>query len=467
MQGRALARAHVVLERAARSELAAKRVGADAAMQDLCAKEQIHNTRMDKDAPRSVLDQASGDGSIIVVSTSERWDLHSDADKTDWQGQSVPNSSIGGSELGAPSSSTGPQRTSTTKGGAVHMLLLFCACDDDDATGPVEAGPVEIVDEEGNDDDDEFPTDAQLVLTLRAVYARHRHDLSLTRRTLTKKTETELGGADLSRRKHVINTTVALIKKEEAEVKAGARAGSVIVETSVIVDGGAEAAATFASSLTDPAKPLVEEFRGPCAVSGVRVEESAAAAAPAAAASAEAPAEPAPPPPPATDKSPLRAINVVFHDDDDKRHPKEETEGYDGGLWDFSVADNENELDGEEEEAARQDSYVAPWDSGRASAAAAAADVGLQLRRMIGDGFTPNRQTSVKIDVYLEEHTREESPSTTAPDDASSTGHSYNDIIKSPPSHLRCVVSPFSSLPPVLRCTAASPPCFLSPTSRG
>ena len=59
-----------------------------------------------------------------------------------------------------------------------------------------------------------------------------------------------------------------------------ARGCSVIVETSVTVDDGAEAAAAFASSLTDPAKPLVDEFHfGPCAVSGVRIEESAAAAA--------------------------------------------------------------------------------------------------------------------------------------------------------------------------------------------
>ena len=80
----------------------------------------------------------------------------------------------------------------------------------------------------------------------------------------------------------------------------------------VSVDGGAETAAAFTSSLTDPAKPLVDVRLGPCAVSGVRVEEPAAA--PAGAARAETPAEPAPPTAPAmTDKGPLRAIDVVFH----------------------------------------------------------------------------------------------------------------------------------------------------------
>ena len=226
----------------------------------------------------------------------------------------------------------------------------------------------------------------------------------------------------------------------------------------------AEAAAACVSSLTDPAKALVDDFRfEPCAVSGVRIKESVASVA----APAEAPAEPSPPPAPVmTGESPLRAIDVVFHNDDDNRHFEEQIEGRDGGLWDFAVSDDDSELDGEEEEAVRQDSCVAPWDSGEASAAAAAAGVGLQLRRMIGE------KTSMNIDVYVEEHTdvltrREESPSLPAPDDASATGRTYDDITRSPPPHLRCVVSPLPSLPPVLLCTAASPPCFLSPTSRG
>ena len=33
-------------------------------------------------------------------------------------------------------------------------------------------------------------------------------------------------------------------------------------------------------------------------------------------------------------------------------------------------------------------------------------------------------------------------------DDASAAGRTYDDITKSPPRHLRCVVSPLSSLPP-------------------
>ena len=52
---------------------------------------------------------------------------------------------------------------------------------------------------------------------------------------------------------------------------------SATAETSVTVDSGAEATAAVMSSLTDPRKLLVDEI-GPCAVSGVRVEEPAPAA---------------------------------------------------------------------------------------------------------------------------------------------------------------------------------------------
>jgi len=64
---------------------------------------------------------------------------------------------------------------------------------------------------------------------------------------------------------------------------------------------------------------------------------------------------------------------------------------------------------------------------------------------------------------------REESPSPPASDGASATGRvctcmppgrTYYDFTKLPPPHLRYVVSPLSSLPPVLRRTAASIPCF-------
>ena len=175
-----------------------------------------------------------------------------------------------------------------------------------------------------------------------------------------------------------------------------------------------------------------------------------------------------------TDSRPLRAIDVVFHDDDDNRHPEEEIEGRDGGLWDFAVSDDDSELDGEEEEAVRQDSYLRRGTAAKQAQPQpqpAIRTFDVKLRRMLGENVA-EPQPSVEIDVYFEEHTdvltrREESPSPPAPDDASATGRTYDDITKSPPPHLRCVVSPLSSLPPVLRCTAASLPRFLSPTSRG
>ena len=48
------------------------------------------------------------------------------------------------------------------------------------------------------------------------------------------------------------------------------------------------------------------------------------------------------------------------------------------------------------------------------------------------------------------------------PDDASRTGLTYDDFTKAPPPHIRCVVSPVSSVPPVF---GSSRPWFLSPTS--
>ena len=105
---------------------------------------------------------------------------------------------------------------------------------------------------------------------------------------------------------------------------------------------------------------------------------------------------------------------VVVYNDDDKRRP-EEIEGCNCGLWEFA-------------------------------------------------GFDAER--SVNTDVLA---CREASPSLPAPDDArASSGRTYDDIARSPPPHLRCVVSPLSSLSPILRRIAASPPrFFLSPTSRG
>ena len=498
---------------------------------------------MEADAPRRVQDA----GLVIVELTdSEQRDLHHDA--ADGTSSSIPDSSISGSEFVAPSSSTGPRRMSTTnRRAAVDVLLLmFCACDDtsmadvgDDAfptdydnvfsstIEPVAAtdsglaasaaagAAVAAADKDDDDDNQDFPTDTQLSLALRAVYARHRHDLTLTQRTLMQKTEIELGGADLSTRRRLVNAMIVLIKLEEAEAEAargrhaydkqtvtvaahpvvftatlsamsmedfddgarndfamdvaaglsvprervritgvGVRAGSVIIEASVTVDGGVQTAAAFASSLTDPANSLVDGRFGPCAVSGVRVEEPA---------------------------------------DDDNRHPEVDIEGRIGGLWDAND---------EEEEAVRKDSWVAAWDSGGASAAAAAATVGLQLQhhgRMISvqrklqlmqktnieivlDNEDDNRHLEEEIDDHeLDEdeedeeavpqgacvlmlmcQEQEEPPWPAGPDDASRTGLTYDDFTKAPPPHLRCVVSPVSSVPPVF---GSSRPWFLSPTS--
>ena len=385
---------------------------------------------MDRVTPRSVFDlpvQVRDDGSVTVLTDSEQQDLHYDTDGTGWQGKSIPNSSISGSELATLSRSTGPRRTSATKEGAVigcgtppplpHLLV----CARRRAAAAAVAASTAAADgglsDKRDNDDETFPTDAQLKLALRTVYARHRHDPTFTQSALMQNTETELGGADLSTRRHVINKTIALIKLEEVSAKmvrgrhddgisardnfvkgvvtglgvprdgvraSGTRVGLAILETSVTADDEfAEAAAAFVASLTDPANPRVNEF-GACAVSGVCVEEPVAAAAPTEAAPVEAPAGPAPPPAPGmADTSPLRAIDVVVHDDDDNRHPEKGIEGRDGGLWDYDVADDDSELDDKEEE--------------------------------------------------------------TAPDDASATGHTYDDMTNSAPPHLRCVVLPLSS----------------------
>ena len=325
-----------------------------------------------------------------------------------------------------------------------------------------------------------------------------------------QKTETELGGVDLSNRRRVIKTTIRLVKREEAKAEAArgrhadgklitpdaahavvftatlsampienfddgarndfaagvaaglgvprdsvrvtcARAGSVIVETSVTVHGGVQAAAAFAASLTDPAKPLVDESRfGPCAVSGVHIEEMATAAAPAEAAAvapavaapAEAPAEPATSPAPgmAAD-GPLRSTVVVIHDDDDNRQPEEEIEGRDVRVEELAAApapamtdngplrstvvvllhdddgnrhagkevegrdgrrwDYDGKL-GEKNEAVRQHSYVAPRDSG------AAVGLGLQLGWTISDDFRAERSTYTGVLTHREESLREQ-----------------------------------------------------------
>ena len=355
----------------------------------------------------------SDDGSVIFVSTdSEQWDMSYGVDETGWQGRSIPNSSIGGSKLRTPSSSTGTCRAS--KGGIHHRLRRAAAA--------AAARVVSCVrrQDEGDNDDKEFPTvgtisivrpaTAARALRARRVYVRHRHNLTFMRLTLMQKPETELGGADHSTRRRVIKTTIVLIEYEEAEAEAeavrsrhaddkpttpdfdagardhfamgvatelgmlcddvretGARTHSVIVETSVTVDGGAEASAAFTSSLTDPAK-LLEFLFEPCATSGVHIKELAAEEAPEPAAP-----EPAlPPAPVVTDNGPLLTlIGVTF---------------------------------------------------------------GSNSNGMIGGDFHAER--SVSTDVLTR---REESPSPPAPDVASATGHtsSSRDL-----PIFRCVASP-------------------------
>ena len=143
---------------------------------------------------------------------SKQAGLHDDADGTDWQGRSIHNSSIGGSELGTPSRSTGPRRESTTKEGA-HDLVCFArrrtaavaaaaaAADDDEVSFT----------DEGDDDDEEYPPDSQLAPCTRAVHECHLHDFAHTQQTLMQKTETEPGDANLSTHTRVLEKTIALV----------------------------------------------------------------------------------------------------------------------------------------------------------------------------------------------------------------------------------------------------------------
>ena len=172
------------------------------------------------------------------------------------------------------------------------------------------------------------------------------------------------------------------------------------------------------------------------------------------AAEVRAAAEPAPA---IDDNSPLRATGIVFHDDDDDRFLEEEIEGRDGGRWDSGIADDEfrSDDDGVLDE---EEKYMA-WEQS-AEAVAAAFGLRLRLRPKIDDGCQAELCTGALT-------RREESPPPPAPDGASATGCTYDDMTKLPPSHLRCVVSPLSSLSPVLRCTTASRSRLWSPISRG
>ena len=96
-----------------------------------------------------------------------------------------------------------------------------CAEDDDDCAEDGDDDAAARENEAAFDDD-------KLARVLRAVYARHRHDPALTRRTLTELTEAELGGADLSNRRLTVKLTIALIKHEEAEAAEVAKAADAI-----------------------------------------------------------------------------------------------------------------------------------------------------------------------------------------------------------------------------------------------
>ena len=106
-----------------------------------------------------------------------------------------------------------------------------------------------------------------------------------------------------------------------------------------------------------------------------------------------------------------------------------EIEGHDGRRWDDAVADDDGrdgglwdlecdgKLDGEEEKAVRQDSFVAPWDNGGGASVAATAAVGLRLRRMVSGDSHAKR--SGYTDVLT---CRENSSLPPAPGDVSATG---------------------------------------------
>ena len=382
---------------------------------------------------------------------SELADPYYDADRIDWQGRSFANSSIGGSELGTSSSSTRPRCTSTTKWGAVIGCgappppphELFCARRHAAATAAAADNDEAGFSDEGDNEDEVFPTDAHLaMLRLRRKFKRAEREDEAARgcHTDDKPTTPDFGsdaaekdtpaayiaaaaanrGAHVEararlRKKQGVQNIAAECAKAVADVPAriiehaakfddgtrdiavvnrrrdvprvfrarrahpplkrpafkvgvprdggrltgDTRAGSVTSETSVTVNGGAEAPAAFASSLTDPAKSLVDEFRlRPREVSGVCVEEPAAAAE---AAPAEAPAEPGSPLAPAmADHSSRQAIDIVIYDDDDNRHPEEEIEGRDGGLWDYAVANDDGELD-DDKKGCRLDRDVKIW----------------------------------------------------------------------------------------------------------
>ena len=367
--------------------------------------------------------QVSDDGSVIVgLTDSEKWEIpinfHNVADGTGWQDRSTPNS-IGGSEVGASLDSTGPPHAPTTKEGAVigygaplpHVQFdAWAFAKDNDKAAFTDQG------DEGNKDKALYvaaasPPPPGAERSPRASQRRSLRPCTLARSAAAYAATT----APLppppppaaTPERSTSHQPIACVPRNDVRATC-TRAGSAIVDTRVTVDGGAEAAAAFASSLTDPAKPLVDEFSfGACTESGVRIEESTVATAPVKTLPTEPPLAP-PHAPALTDNGFLpTTVGVVFHEYDDNRRPEKEIEGRDGGLWDYAIQH---------------------W----------------------------HRLTS-----------RENLLSPPALDDTSATGRTYDDITKPPPPHLRCVVSPLSSLPPVLRCTAASLPRCFTPRCRG
>jgi hypothetical protein len=217
---------------------------------------------------------------------------------------------------------------------------------------------------EAAEEDVEFSTDAQLALALRAVYARHRHDLRLTRRTSMQKTDAELGRAArvLGRAERVIKTTITLFTHEEAETKAArGRLGDEKPSTPEAVHAVALTTISSAMSIDHG------EVAGRTSLSASALAAATEAAEDVVGDTGEAQPEgrskparllgggPWWPTPAVIDNGPLRStVVVLFHGDDDN-----------GGLWDYD----------EKEEAVRQD-------SGGVSATAAACGSGLPLSQM-------------------------------------------------------------------------------------
>ena len=156
---------------------------------------------------------------------------------------------------------------------------------------------------------------------------------------------------------------------------------------------------------------------------------------------------------------------------------KEEIKGRDSTLRDYTVADNNGELDDEEVKAVRQDACAArrAWVE---YSRRRGAFIDVRARKAYTDvthDHDPDSDEKIGGECPTECYGTdvwpygEESPLPPASDDARATGRTYDEVTKLPPPHLRYVVSPLPAVPPVLRCTAAplpQPYIFLSPTSR-